>query len=272
MPQGIAENSRIQAVEKDRMSGLILSKLYPEAKVFVKGFEQTREIRDNSVDLVVSNFPFGETRIFDARHKDYSGFSIHNYFFARSIDALKPGGLLVAITSHYTLDSAGTDHRKYLAGKADFVGGLRLPGTAFEKTAGTEVTTDILIFRKKDASNFKGESFIDTRPVDVSEKDEQGKPQAAYVNEYFVQNPSMVLGKHSLKGTMYAKDTYTLLPLGRERTERASARRRLKPSLKISPGKLRSKPSRRRSSRRKGPKKDFSSKRTGRYSSTRTGG
>ena len=136
MPRDISENSRIHAVEKDRMSGLILSKLYPEAKVFVKGFEQTREIRDNSVDLVVSNFPFGDIRIFDPKHKDYSGFSIHNYFFARSIDALKPGGILVAITSHFTLDSAGTEHRKYLASKADFVGGLRLPGTAFEKTAG----------------------------------------------------------------------------------------------------------------------------------------
>jgi N12 class adenine-specific DNA methylase len=214
MPRDISENSRILTVEKDRVSGLILGKLYPQAKVFVKGFEETKQVHDNSLDLVVSNFPFGDFKVFDPRHKDYSGFNIHNYFFARSIDALKPGGLLVAITSHYTLDAAGTEVRKYLASKADLVGGLRLPQTAFEKSAGTEVTTDILVFRKKDASIFKGQPFIDTLPVDAKEKDEKGKPKAAYVNEYFVTYPEMVLGEHSLSGTMYGgKEEYTLLPL-----------------------------------------------------------
>ena len=107
--------------------------------------------------------PSGTSRSIDPKHKDYSGFNIHNYFFARSVDALKPGGLLVAITSHYTADAAGTEVRKHLAQKADLVGGLRLPATAFEKSAGTEVTTDILIFRKKDSAKFDGKPFIDTR-------------------------------------------------------------------------------------------------------------
>jgi len=108
-------------------------------------------IADNSADLVISNFPFGDINVFDPRHKDYSMWSIHNYFFGRSIDAVRPGGLVVAITSHYTLDSKGSKVRDYLSKKADFVGGLRLPNNAFSKNAGTEVTTDILIFRKRDA-------------------------------------------------------------------------------------------------------------------------
>lgn len=210
MPESIARRAVIQAVELDKTSGDMLKRLYPEANVQITGFQNARAMKDNSADLVISNFPFGNYPVTDPKHKDYSGWSIHNYFFARSIDLARPGGIVIGITSHYTLDATGGGKmRDYLAKKADFVGAVRLPSTAFDKSAGTEVVTDIIVFRKKDASQFAGaEPFRNVLNIETA------KGENAPVNEYFVNHPEMVLGEHSMKGTMYGGGgkEYTLLP------------------------------------------------------------
>lgn len=211
MPESVAAGSKLIGVELDTISGAILSKLYPQADIRVKGFEESN-IPDNSVDLVITNVPFGRWGIFDARHPDYSNWSIHDYFLARSIDTARPGGLVIAITSHWTMDKVtGGEKREYFARKADLVGAIRLPNTAFQENAGTEVVTDILVFRKKDNS-FRPEilPFRSIKSVPVPE----GKDKSADVNEYFADHPEMVLGRHSLSGTMRrgGDDEYTLLP------------------------------------------------------------
>ena len=141
-------------------------------------------------------------------HPDYSGWSIHNYFFARSNDVVKPAGLVMSITSHFTMDALTNGKiREALANKADLVGAIRLPGTTFEKNAGTSVTTDIIILRKKDGNIYPERN--DWRVVE----EVPTKKGNATVNEYFVHHPEMVLGEHSLEGTMYAgKTEYALLP------------------------------------------------------------
>jgi N12 class adenine-specific DNA methylase len=207
MPDKLARRSQVNAVELDRITGQILTKLYPQARVQVTGFQDARGLGDNTQDLVISNFPFGKYSVFDPKRKQYEKWSIHNYFFGRSIDAVRPGGLVVAVTSHYTLDAVNSGEiRAALAEKADFVGAIRLPYTAFKKDAGTEVVTDILVFRKKDASSYGlAQEFRVTREV-ASGKDK------AVVNQYFADHPEMVLGTHSTKGSMYSENEYTVEP------------------------------------------------------------
>jgi N12 class adenine-specific DNA methylase len=221
MPEGIAKRAIVQAVELDKTSGAMLKRLYPEANVQITGFQTAQAMKDNSADLAISNVPFGKYPVTDPKHKDYSGWSIHNYFIARKIDLVRPGGIVIAITSHYTLDSAsGGKMRDYFAKKADFVGAVRLPSAAFEKSAGTEVVTDILVFRKKDASQFTGaQQFRNVLTVETA------AGENAPVNEYFINHPEMVLGEHSMKGSMYGGDgkEYTLLP-GKEPLEEALAK------------------------------------------------
>ncbi len=149
MPGDIAENSRLHGVELDSISSMIFRKLYPQANIQHVGFENARGIGHNNFDLVVSNFPFGDYPVFDKKHPEYSNWSIHNYFFARSLDAVKPGGIVAAITSRYTMDTLSAKTRDYLAERADLVGAIRLPNSAFQKNAGTEVVTDIIFLRKK---------------------------------------------------------------------------------------------------------------------------
>jgi N12 class adenine-specific DNA methylase len=207
MPESLAAKSKLTGVELDSLTGAILEKLYPDADIQVTGFETAKRVGDNTLDLVISNFPFGSFKVFDKARPQYSKQSIHNYFFSRSIDAVRPGGMVVAITSHFTLDAGSSGKlREEWAKKADFVGAVRLPGTAFEKNAGTQVTTDILIFRKKTVDSFTSEPFRHLAEIETP----QGKTQ---INEYFVNNPDMVLGKHSLQGTMYGgENEYTVIP------------------------------------------------------------
>lgn len=207
MPEKIARRAQVNAVELDRITGQILTKLYPQARVQVAGFEAARGLGDNSQDLVISNFPFGKYSVFDPKRKQYEKWSIHNYFFGRAIDAVRPGGLVVAVTSHYTLDAVNSGEiRGALAEKADFVGAIRLPYTAFKKDAGTEVVTDILVFRKKDATSYGlAQDFRVTREIPV------GK-ETVTVNQYFADHPDMVLGSHSTKGSMYSANEYTVEP------------------------------------------------------------
>lgn len=209
MPENLLKDSKLSGVELDPITGRILGKLYPDADIQVTGFEDAKRINDNSFDLVISNFPFGNYPVTDKKHPAYSGWSVHNYFFARSLDAVKPGGLVISVTSHYSMDTTKDGKiREYLAGKADLVGAIRLPGTAFEKNAGTSVTTDILIFRKKTGADYPNpQNWRLVLPVKSIEGD------AVKVNEYFINNPKMVMGQHSSKGSMHAgKKEYTLLP------------------------------------------------------------
>ena len=207
MPAEYVGRVQLQGVELDRLSGQILSQLYPKADIQVTGFEKAQGIPDNSVDLVISNFPFGQYPINDNAHPAYSGWSIHNYFFARSADALRPGGVIIAITSRYTMDSTKNGKtRELLADKADLVAAIRLPNNAFGKNAGTVVTTDIIILRKKTVDAYPDRNAWRTNAtVKINDATDVS------INEYFVQHPEMVLGKHSMEGTMYGgKKEYTL--------------------------------------------------------------
>lgn len=207
MPEAISQKSSLVGVELDEMTGKILKYLYPDADIQITGFEKSKRLGDNSVDLVISNVPFGDFQVFDKARPQYSKQSIHNYFFSRAIDTVRPGGLVMQITSHFTLDSGSAARlREDWGRKADLVAAVRLPGTAFEKNAGTEVTTDIIVFRKKSDSDFSlGQPFRNLAAV-------QTKQGATQVNEYFVAHQEMVLGEHSLSGSMYGGNEYTLLP------------------------------------------------------------
>ena len=198
MPNDLAGKSHLTGVEMDSISGRIMAKLYPQAKIHQKGFEKAN-IAKASMDLIVGNVPFHKDGPVDGA---YPKASLHNYYFLRGIDLLKPGGLMVAITSDSTMDNdVSKKSREWLAERADLVGAIRLPNNAFAKNAGTQVTTDILIFRKKDGMPFK-EGNLFTRKAET--KTHKGEP--IKVNQYFVDNPDMMLGKLSLESTMYGGD------------------------------------------------------------------
>ena len=203
-PDSVRNKTRWTAVELDNVSARILQKLYPQALVHQMGFEDAK-IPSNSQDLVISNVPFAKDGPRDERYP--TGLSLHNYFFARALDLVKPGGIVVAITSDSTMDSpASRKAREYMTEKADLVGAIRLPNNAFKKNAGTEVTTDILFLRKRDGTPFTGQPFQSTVPVPIS----RGEP--VNVNEYFAQHPDMMLGRMSREGTMYRGDQQALVP------------------------------------------------------------
>lgn len=214
MPESLSGRSSLVGVELDTLTGGILGKLYPDADIQVTGFENAKRVGDNTLDLVISNVPFGNFRVTDKKRPQYARQSIHNYFISRSIDAARPGGLVMEITSHFTMDSvSGASIREEWGRKADLVAAVRLPGTAFEKNAGTQVTTDILIFRKKDS----GLSPVSNAFRNVENVETPDGP--AVVNEYFVRHPEMVLGEHSLQGSMYGENEYTLKPKDGESIE-----------------------------------------------------
>ena len=184
------QDSRLYGVELDSISGRIAKQLYPKANITVAGFETTD--RRDFFDLAIGNVPFGNYKVND---RDYNklGFSIHNYFFAKALDQIRPGGVIAFITSHYTMDSKDTSVRKYLAERAELLGAIRLPNNAFKANAGTEVTTDIIFLQKRD------------RPMDI-------QPDWVYlgvtpdnipVNSYFADHPEMVLGTLKLDDMMY---------------------------------------------------------------------
>ena len=171
------------------------------------GFQDAR-IPAHSQDLVIGNFPFNK----EGWSGDKYPFSLHNQFFARSLDLTAPGGLIVAITSDSTMDSpASAGFRRWMAQRADLVGAIRLPNDTFTKNAGTEVTTDILVFRKKDAQPFdRAEAFINTRPMETG-KTVAGVPETVEVNEYYHRHPDMMLGRMTREGTMYEADSPALI-------------------------------------------------------------
>ena len=194
------QGSRLYGVELDSISGRIARQLYPEATITVAGFETTSQ-RD-FYDLAVGNVPFGNYKVNDKAYNNL-GFSIHNYFFAKALDQVRPGGIVAFVTSRFTMDSKDSSARKYLAQRADLLGAVRLPNNAFKANAGTEVVSDILFLQKL-------ERPIDREPewVQVGQT-----PEGFTINQYFVDHPDMVLGELSAESTQYGREDVTVDPI-----------------------------------------------------------
>ncbi len=187
------QSSRLYGVELDSITGRIAQKLYPNAEIKVAGFETTD--RRDFYDLAVGNVPFGNYKVSDKPY-DKLGFSIHNYFFAKALDQVRPGGVVAFVTSRYTMDSKNSDARRYMAQRAELLGAIRLPNDAFKKNAGTEVVSDILFLQKRDHP-------IDIVPEWVNlDRTEEGHT----MNSYFVAHPEMVLGNTVEESTAYGMD------------------------------------------------------------------
>ena len=194
------QGSRLYGVELDSITGRIAKKLYPQADITVAGFETTD--RRDFYDLAVGNVPFGQYKVNDKAYNKL-GFSIHNYFFAKAIDQVRPGGVVAFVTSRYTLDSKDSSARKHMAERADLLGAIRLPNNAFRANAGTDVVSDIIFLQKRD------------RPID-HEPDwvQLGKTEDGFaINQYFVDHPEMVLGELTTESTQYGREELTVAPL-----------------------------------------------------------
>ena len=203
MPQEIAEGARLYGVELDNLTGKIASKLYPQANVQIKGFEDTNFPNDK-FDVIVGNVPFGGYGIADSAYNLYN-FMVHDYFLAKSIDKVKPGGIVAIITSKGTMDKINPNARKYVAERAELLGAIRLPNTAFKQTAGTEAVADILFFQKRDFRKFV--SVEDTEWL-ITEKTEEGY----FINKYFISHPEMVLGTLAEEKGLYGGIDVTVKP------------------------------------------------------------
>ena len=199
LPESMAD-SRLYGVELDSITGRIAQKLYPEANIKVAGFETTD--RRDFYDLAVGNVPFGNYKVNDKAYNKLN-FSIHNYFFAKAIDQVRPGGIVAFVTSRYTMDSKDSTARKHMAERADLLGAIRLPNNAFRANAGTDVVSDIIFLQKRD------------RPADIEPAWVQlGKTEDGFaINQYFVDHPEMVLGELTTESTQYGREELTVAPI-----------------------------------------------------------
>ena len=194
------EASKLYGVELDSVSGRIAKQLYPQADITVGGFETTD--RRDFYDLAIGNVPFGQYKVPD-RAYDKLGFSIHDYFFAKALDQVRPGGVVAFVTSRYTLDKQSPEVRRYLAERADLLGAIRLPNNAFKANAGTEVVSDILFLQKRD------------RPI-VTEPEwvHLGENEDGFaINRYFIDHPEMILGRQTSESTQYGRQDFTVAPI-----------------------------------------------------------
>ena len=194
------QDSRLYGVELDSITGRIAKKLYPQADITVAGFETTD--RCDFYDLAVGNVPFGNYKVNDKAYNKL-GFSIHNYFFAKAIDQVRPGGVVAFVTSRYTMDSKDSTARKHMAERADLLGAIRLPNNAFKANAGTDVVSDIIFLQKRD------------RPADIEPAWVQlGKTEDDFaINQYFVDHPEMILGELTTESTQYGREELTVAPI-----------------------------------------------------------
>ena len=199
LPTSMAD-SRLYGVELDSITGRIAKKLYPQADITVAGFETTD--RRDFYDLAVGNVPFGQYKVNDKAYNKL-GFSIHNYFFAKAIDQVRPGGVVAFVTSRYTMDSKDSTARKHMAERADLLGAIRLPNNAFKANAGTDVVSDIIFLQKRD------------RPADIEPAWVQlGKTEDGFaINQYFADHPEMILGVLSTESTQYGREELTVAPI-----------------------------------------------------------
>ena len=193
------ESSRLYGVELDSITGRIAKQLYPKADITVAGFETTD--RRDFFDLAIGNVPFGQYQVNDRAYNKL-GFSIHDYFFAKTLDQVRPGGVIAFVTSRYTMDKQSPEVRKYIAQRAELLGAIRLPNNAFKANAGTEVVSDIIFLQKRD------------RPIDI-EPDwvHLGENKDGFsINQYFIDNPEMVLGRQTSESTQYGRQDFTVEP------------------------------------------------------------
>ena len=193
------ESSRLYGVELDSITGRIAKQLYPKADITVAGFETTD--RRDFFDLAIGNVPFGQYQVNDRAYNKL-GFSIHDYFFAKTLDQVRPGGVIAFVTSRYTMDKQSPEVRKYIAQRAELLGAIRLPNNAFKANAGTEVVSDIIFLQKRD------------RPIDI-EPDwvHLGENEDGFsINQYFIDNPEMVLGRQTSESTQYGRQDFTVEP------------------------------------------------------------
>ena len=200
------KSSRLYGVELDSITGRIAKQLYPKADITVAGFETTD--RKDFFDLAVGNVPFGQYQVSD-RAFDKLGFSIHNYFFAKALEQVRPGGVVAFVTSRYTMDAKDSAARKYIAQRADFLGAIRLPNNAFKANAGTDVVSDIIFLQKRD------------RPIEIEPdwvhtgiwRNPGANADGFSINQYFIDNPEMVLGRQTSESTQYGRQDFTVAPV-----------------------------------------------------------
>ena len=200
------KNSRLYGVELDSITGRIAKQLYPKADITVAGFETTD--RKDFFDLAIGNVPFGQYQVSD-RAFDKLGFSIHNYFFAKALEQVRPGGVVAFVTSRYTMDAKDSAARKYIAQRADFLGAIRLPNNAFRANAGTDVVSDIIFLQKRD------------RPIEIEPdwvhtgiwRNLGANADGFAINQYFIDHPEMVLGRQTSESTQYGRQDFTVAPI-----------------------------------------------------------
>ena len=200
------KSSRLYGVELDSITGRIAKQLYPKADITVAGFETTD--RKDFFDLAVGNVPFGQYQVSD-RAFDKLGFSIHNYFFAKALEQVRPGGVVVFVTSRYTMDAKDSAARRYIAQRADFLGAIRLPNNAFRANAGTDVVSDIIFLQKRD------------RPIEIEPdwvhtgiwRNPGANADGFAINQYFIDHPEMVLGRQTSESTQYGRQDFTVAPI-----------------------------------------------------------
>ena len=199
LPESMA-NSRLYGVELDSITGRIAKQLYPKADITVAGFETAN--RPGFFDLAVGNVPFGQYQVHDPEY-DRLGFSIHNYFAAKMLDQVRPGGIVAFVTSRYTLDAKDESVRRYLAERSELLGAIRLPNNAFRANAGTDVVSDIIFLQRREA------------PVtELPEWVHVGENEDGFaINNYFLQHPEMVLGTPTAESTQYGRQDYTVAPI-----------------------------------------------------------
>ena len=211
------KSSRLYGVELDSITGRIAKQLYPKADITVAGFETTD--RKDFFDLAVGNVPFGQYQVSD-RAFDKLGFSIHNYFFAKALEQVRPGGVVAFVTSRYTMDAKDSAARKYIAQRADFLGAIRLPNNAFRANAGTDVVSDIIFLQKRD------------RPIEIEPdwvhtgiwRNPGANADGFAINRYFIDHPEMILGRQTSESTQYGRQDFTVVPIeGADLAEQLSA-------------------------------------------------
>ena len=199
LPESMA-NSRLYGVELDSITGRIAKQLYPEADITVAGFETTN--RPGFYDLAVGNVPFGQYQVHDPEY-DRLGFSIHNYFAAKMLDQVRPGGIVAFVTSRYTLDAKDESVRRYLAERGEMLGAIRLPNNAFRANAGTDVVSDIIFLQRREAPATELPEWVHVGTT----------PEGFTVNRYFLDLPEMVLGTPTAESTQYGRQDYTVAPI-----------------------------------------------------------
>ena len=205
MPDGMAANSNYTGIEYDTLTGKIAQQLYPDSNIIIGDFTRTNLPKD-FFDAAIGNPPFSQTQVTNDPEYKAQRPMLHDYFFMKTIDRVKPGGILVFVTSKGTMDKTSDKSRKYLAARGNLLGAIRLPQTAFKDNAGTEVVTDVIFLQKR------GEGIPENGVNWLNTKEVQTPQGPASINEYFADHPEMVLGSHALTGSMYRANEYTVIP------------------------------------------------------------